>query len=92
MTTHFSSETQVDGSGTTYYQVTVRFHKDQSKDNLLQKFTDKLKDKVDWYRVGYHDCIGHDTDTEHHCGCDDKTDWTAKDVTIPSGVPNYTVQ
>lgn len=84
--------TELNGSGSTYYQVDVRFLKDDTKSNLVQKFEDKLQNKVDWYRLYYHDCIGHDTDTTHHCGWGDDREWTAKDVTIPSGVPTFDVQ
>lgn len=80
--------TDTDGRDT-YYRVNVRFLKDNGKDNLLQKFTDKLENKVDWYRVGYHDCIGHDSNKTHNCSWEDWQDWTDKDVTIPSGVPTF---
>lgn len=80
--------TAIDGSGESFYTVTVRFLEDQTKDNLLQKFTDKIKDKVDWYRVGYHSC-SHDESQRHSCSWDDTTEWTAKDVTVPSGVPTF---
>lgn len=44
-----------------YYQIDVRFLPDNSKANLQQKFTDKLVNKVSWYRIGYHACT-HDAD------------------------------
>lgn len=80
--------TELDGSGKTYYAIDVRFVKDDTKSNLEQKFTDKLKDKVDWYRVGYHSCE-HDETNGSACTWDSSTDWTAKDVTIPSGIPTF---
>jgi len=43
---------------------------------------------VDWYRVGYHACE-HDESTPSACSWDDKAEWTAKDVTVPSGVPDF---
>lgn len=90
--------TEIDGSGATYYGIDVRFLKDDTKDNLLQKFTDKLKDKVDWYRVGYHEC-DHDAAPEEWSEgaiwdpsvtpSAEAHEWTAKDATIPSGVPDF---
>lgn len=83
--------TAPDGSGETYYMITVRFLQDQTKDNLLQKFTDRLKGKVDWYRVGYHNCT-HDETNATPCSWDDAVEWTAKGVTIPAGVPTIDVE
>lgn len=90
MTDYTLSEvnTEMDGSGATYYSIDVRFNQSDTKANILQKFTDKLKDKVDWYRVGYHTCE-HDEQNASPCSWQDMTEWTAKDVTIPSGVPNF---
>ena len=85
--------TKLDGSGETYYGVDVRFTEDDTKSNLLQKFEDKLKDKVAWYRVGYHACTHRDGDgSSGPCDWDDKTEWTAKDQSIPSGVPDFQLQ
>ena len=84
--------TNLNGSGDTFYAIDVRFLPDDTKDNLLQKFTDKLENKVAWYRVGYHACAHRDGDgSSGLCDWDDKTEWTTKDVTIPSGVPTFTV-
>jgi len=80
--------TEIDGTGATYYGVDVRFTQDETKSNLIQKLTDKLKDKVDWYRVGYHACE-HDQESASPCSWDDKAEWTAKDVVIVSGVPDF---
>lgn len=79
--------TKSDATGETYYGVDVRFTEDDTKANLLQKLEDKLKDKVAWYRVGYHAC-GHDG-SGGICAWGDSTEWTAKDVIIPSGVPTF---
>jgi hypothetical protein len=68
--------------------VSVRFTQDDTKSNLLQKLTDKLKDKVDWYRVYYDAC---NKDVADNCDWNDKAEWTAKDVTISSGIPSYEV-
>lgn len=82
----------MDGSGTTYHAVDVRFTENDTKSNLLQKFEDKLKSKVDWYRVGYHACTHRDGDgSSGGCNWDDKVDWTASGVTIPAGVPDFDV-
>jgi len=84
--------TAIDGSGETYYAIDVRFTEDETKDNLLQKFADKLKNKVSWYRVGYHACTHREGDgSSGPCSWDDKTEWTAKDVSIPSSVPTFDV-
>lgn len=84
--------TEIDGTGGTYYGVDVRFLEDDTKSNLLQKLEDKVKDKVDWYRIGYHACTHRDGDgSSGPCSWDDATDWTATDVTIPSGVPTFDV-
>jgi hypothetical protein len=84
--------TKIDGSGETYYAVDVRFTQDDTKSNLLQKLTDKLKNKVAWYRVGYHLC-DHDEPLDGVTTDDgmwgDTAEWTAKDVTIPTDIPNF---
>lgn len=82
--------TQLNGTGTTYHMVSVRFLLENSKSNLLQKFQDKLKTKVNWYRVGYHSCT-HDENDPTPCNWDDAVEWTAEDVTIPTGVPSFEV-
>lgn len=82
--------TQVDGSGETFYSIDVRFLPQDNKANLQQKFTDKLVNKVEWYRVGYHECTHRDGDgSSGPCSWDDWVEWTAKDVTIPTGVPSF---
>lgn len=84
--------TKIDGSGPTYYGGDVRFIPDQSKSNLLQKFTDKFENKVYWYRVGYHACTHRDGDgSSGPCSWDDKSEWSAKDQSIPSGVPDFQI-
>jgi len=87
--------TETDGSGTDYHSIDVRFELDNSKSNLLQKFEDKLQNKVAWYRLAYHSC-GHDDENGGPCSFDPSDDpeamareWTDKDVTIPSGVPEF---
>lgn len=82
--------TAIDGSGETYYAVDVRFLPTDDKENLQQKFTDKLVNKVAWYRVGYHACTHRDGDgSTGPCSWDDSVEWTAKDVTVPTGVPTF---
>lgn len=86
--------TAIDGSGETFHAIDVRFLPDadggDTKDNLLQKFTDKLENKVGWYRVGYHECTHREGDgSSGPCSWDDSTEWTDKDVSIPSGVPGF---
>lgn len=82
--------TAIDGSGETYYGIDVRFMQSDTKANILQKFTDKLKDKVAWYRVGYHAC-DHDEADATLCAWNDSAEWTGKDITIPAGVPTIEV-
>jgi hypothetical protein len=53
---HRLSETTSEDGSVTWYQTLVRFTEDDTKANLLQKLTDKLKDKVAYYRVGHHVC------------------------------------
>lgn len=84
------TNTEMDGSGATYYTADVRFLLDDAKDNLLQKFTDKLKEKVAWYRVGYHEC-SHDEHNPAPCVWQDRVEWTAKDVSIPTDIPDVEV-
>ena len=96
--THELSErnTKIDGSGTVYHAVDVRFLPDadggDTKANLVQKFEDKLQNKVDWYRLGYHECTHRDGDgSSGACSWNDVVEWTDKDVTIPNGVPTIDV-
>lgn len=77
------------------HTVDARFIKDNTKSNLFQKFTDKLENKVDWYRVAYHNCT-HDEDEPPGCSFDANEDssavarqWADKDITIPAAVPNF---
>jgi hypothetical protein len=70
------------------HQMSIRFEQTDTKANLLQKLTDKLENKVDWYRVGYHAC-DHDEENSSPCSWDDVVEWTAKDVTIPNSVPTF---
>lgn len=62
---------------------------DDTKSNILQKFGDKLDNKVDWYRVGFHSCT-HDETNAEPCSWEDTTEWTEKDVAIPAGIPDLT--
>lgn len=78
--------TELDGTGEAYYHVDVRFIEEETKANLLQKLTDKIVNKVAWFRVGYHNCT-HDENNHEPCLWGDSEEWTAKDVTIPAGVP-----
>lgn len=80
--------TAIDESGETYHAVVVRFREDDTKSNILQKLGDKLKDKVDWYRIGYHQC-SHDEDRPTPCTWDGVEEWIAKDATIPADIPSF---
>lgn len=83
--------TRMDGSGVAYYGVSVRFELSDAKSNLLQKFMDKLENKVAWVRVGYHECT-HSEDSPSGCGWSDSVEWTANDTAIPTGIPLFEVQ
>lgn len=67
---------------------TYRFLIEDAKDNLLQKCEDKLVNKVDWYRIGYHEC-NHDETGRDGCPWDEQREWTDKDATIPDHVPVF---
>lgn len=77
-----------EGAGTDYYTGDFRFHLEDAKDNLLQKCGDKLRNKVEWYRLGYHQCDHDEADTLG-CSWDDEREWTATDATIPTAVPDF---
>lgn len=68
-------------SDTTHYRGEFRFEKGDTKDNILQKLTDKLDNKVDWYRIGYHECYHDDTGP---CSWND----TVQDGSVPGYVPD----
>lgn len=78
-----------DFDGTEYYVGTYRFELSDAKSNLLQKCEDKLKKKVDWYRLGYHVC-DHDESDNTSCPWDDEREWTSKNTSqIPTDIPNF---
>lgn len=82
-----SSDT--DGTGTTHYVGSYRFEISDAKDNLLTKCEDKLKNKVDWYRLGYHEC-DHDESNKSGCSWTDKREWTSTNTSsIPADVPDF---
>lgn len=87
-TNHVITERET-GSGILYYGGTYRLTFDsEPKDTLLQKCGDKLKNKVDWYRLGYHVC-DHDETDRTGCSWDDEREWTDAGVSIPSDVPDF---
>lgn len=78
----------MDGMGTEYFGGRYRFELSDSKDNLLTKFEDKLKAKVDWFRYAYHKC-DHDESDRVDCSFDPPVDWTSKNTdAVPSDVPD----
>lgn len=80
---------EYDGTGVNYYLGSYRFELSDAKDNLLQKCSDKLKNKVDWYRLGYHLCE-HDEENPAPCIWDDEIEWMSKNTTsIPQQVPDF---
>lgn len=75
--------------GTEVYEGSYRFTLDDAKDNLLQKCEDKLTDKVDWFRLGYHSC-SHDEADPSPCSWEEVRDWTSKNTeSVPSSVPSF---
>lgn len=70
--------------------IPIRFEQTETKANILQKLTDKLKEKVAWHRVGYHAC-DHDEQDATPCSWSDSAEWTAKDTAIPDGIPTFEV-
>lgn len=87
--------TAIDGSGTDYHAIDVRFlpsgEGGDTKDNLLQKLGDKLKNKVDWYRVGYHQCTHRDGDgSSGPCDWVDSNDWP-DGGSVPSDINDFDV-
>lgn len=82
------SNTAVDGTGTKYLRGTFRFEWSDDKTVLLDNCESTLQDYVDWYRLGYHQCLHDETGG---CDWDDKREWTASNVSIPSDIPDFDV-
>lgn len=80
--------TESDGSGVVYWNGICRFYLSDEKDNLLTKCEDKLVNKCDWYRLGYHNC-DHDESDRRGCSWDDEREWTDKNESIPPEVPDF---
>jgi hypothetical protein len=78
-------EANPDPGATEYFQGEFRFELDDAKDNLLQKAADKLKNKVPWFRLVYHQC-DHDTEAGDGCSSEERWNWEGKDVTVPADV------
>lgn len=80
--------TQLDGSGETYHAIDVRFLPNDMKPNLQQKFTDKLENKVAWYRVGYHACTHRPGDgSSGPCSWTDSAEWADSfTLTVEDGI------
>lgn len=89
-TEHVVTLSEPIGDGTSHYTGNYRLTFDsETKDNLLQKLGDKLKKKLDWYRIGYHQC-DHDESSPTGCSWDDEREWTSKNTdSIPSDVPDF---
>lgn len=79
----------IDGSGTDYWRIDVRFYQTDTKANLQQKFGDKLKNKVGWYRVGYHACDHDEVGVNaSDCAWQDSEDWPDT-ASVPSDIPTF---
>lgn len=77
----------VDGTGgTDAFVFTARFElSSDGKDNLLQKVSDKFKQKVAWFGLAYHEC-DHDAADRGGCVWGERWEWTDKNVTLPADV------
>lgn len=76
-------------TGTEWWRGDYRLTFDsEPKANLFQKLEDKLVNKPDWYRAGYHEC-SHDEADRAACSFDDAREWTDTGVTIPGEVPDF---
>lgn len=79
------SHTGNGGTGVAYFRGLFRFTLDDAKDNLIQKASDKVKNKVAWFRLLYHQC-DHDEADRGDCTWDERWNWEDKDVTVPEEV------
>lgn len=86
--THQITDQTDQGTGSRYRMGSYQFLLEDAKANLLQKCEDKLVNKTDFYRLGYHVC-DHDSDDRPGCSWDDQREWADKDVTIPDYVPTF---
>lgn len=74
-----------DNPGSEYFGFTARFElSSDGKDNLLQKVSDKFKQKVAWFGLAYHEC-DHDDDRSG-CVWGERWEWADEDVTLPTDV------
>lgn len=80
--------TNTDGSGTDYFRGDFRFEWSDDKTALLDDCETTLQSNVDWYRLGYHQCTH---DGSGACDWDDKREWSASGVTIPSDIPDFAI-
>lgn len=82
------TNTQMDGSGTTYVTGDYRFEQDATATEILDDLSARLQ-KINgglWHRLTYHVC-DHDEDEPGGCSWDQKVEYG----TIPSDIPDYTV-
>jgi len=62
---------QLDGNAE-WYQGDLAFAWDEGKAHILDNLDQYAASYCDWHRIGYHECIGHDTDEIHHCASDEQ--------------------
>lgn len=84
--TLIETNTETDGSGTTYIRGDYRFHQDSGKTALLDDLESKLQSIQGglWYRVGYHVC-DHDESESTARSWEDMRE----NGTVPEDVPTF---
>lgn len=81
------ADSVTEGVPGTFRWYDIRFEQTDTKANILQKLGDKLKNKVAWYRIGYHVCP-HDEASPGPCTWDDQLDWPDT-ASIPDYAPTF---
>lgn len=78
------TNTDIDGSGTTYLQGDYRFIQSEPVDDLLSDLEARLADFQGglWYRLGYHAC-DHDEDQSTPCAWDERREGGS----VPDAIP-----
>lgn len=82
------TNTELDGSGTTYVRGDYRFFQDGTATDLLDDLETRLGNIQGgvWYRIGYHVC-DHDESATTACSFQDADSEIRENGTIPSDIP-----